>query len=186
MHTESKQTDSMKDLVHLFWTIQEDKQLHHKNTNFQRNVIELAFQREYMFLLLHQIISDIAPSLRGSCGHFYFMDYIPHRLRDVAITWSSQLSIALKLLDLVQHLEEAYFERLHICDIKVGNFGLDDKNRLRVLDVDSLYFHSALLRKMSDQNCSQDRDCEVGKCWGLCNTTSQKCRPFRMNSNLQV
>lgn len=184
-HTKSKYIGNMKDLLQLFWTIEEDKHLKHENVDFLRNVIGLAFQSEYMFMLLHPI-GNIAPSLRGSCGQFYFMEHVPLRLSDVAITWSSQVSIAVKLLDLVQQMEDAYFERLHMCDVKADNFGLDDNNHLKLLDIDSLHFHSALVRKMSDQHCLHDRDCQVWNCRGLCNMTSQKCRPLRFNSNLQV
>lgn len=101
----------------------------------------LLQQEEYIYFSLLQDLSKHVLRIIGSCGHFYAVEYltaghawhktlfplenvispslIGHRSRVRAIT-----DIALSFLDMVQHFDNDFSHRLHLCDIKPENFAI--------------------------------------------------------------
>lgn len=101
----------------------------------------LLQQEEYIFFSLLQDFSKHVLRIIGSCGHFYAVEYLTaghawhktlfpledmagpsftgHRSRVRAI-----IDIALSFLDMVQHFDNDFSHRLHLCDIKPENFAI--------------------------------------------------------------
>ncbi|OXB80187.1 UNVERIFIED_CONTAM: hypothetical protein H355_011547 [Colinus virginianus] len=101
----------------------------------------LLQQEEYVFFSLLQDFSKHVLRIIGSCGHFYAVEYLTaghawhgtvfplenivgpslagHRSRVRAI-----IDIALSFLDMVQHFDNDFSHRLHLCDIKPENFAI--------------------------------------------------------------
>lgn len=101
----------------------------------------LLQQEEYIYFSLLQDFSKHVLRIIGSCGHFYAVEYLTaghawhktlfplenvvgpslagHRSRVRAI-----IDIALSFLDMVQHFDNDFSHRLHLCDIKPENFAI--------------------------------------------------------------
>lgn len=184
-HTTEKKVHNIQDVVQLFWTITKDS-ANKRKLNVLRNMHGLALHNEYVFSLLYPN-NDAIPRLYGSCGLFYFMEQVPFTLNDVGATWSFRTSVARKLLDLVYRLDNSFHERLHVCDVKLDNFGIDNMSgQITILDADSVMINSVFEHKLAELHCVDDQDCSIGNCRGACDKNQGKCFPFRTNSNLQA
>lgn len=184
-HTTEKKVHNIQDVVQLFWTITRDS-ANKRKLNVLRNMHGLALHNEYVFSLLYPN-NDAIPRLYGSCGLFYFMEQVPFTLNDVGATWSFRTSVARKLLDLVYRLDNSFHERLHVCDVKLDNFGIDNMSgQITILDADSVMINSVFEHKLAELHCVDDQDCSIGNCRGACDKNQGKCFPFRTNSNLQA
>ncbi|XP_073185539.1 divergent protein kinase domain 1C isoform X2 [Lepidochelys kempii] len=115
----------------------------------------LLQQEEYIYFSLLQDVSKHVLRVIGSCGHFYAVEYLTagharHKtifpLEDaVGPSFTGTKSkvkaitdIALSFLDMVNHFDNDFSHRLHLCDIKPENFAI--RNDLTVI-CDKIFRH---------------------------------------------
>ncbi|RMC15667.1 hypothetical protein DUI87_07869 [Hirundo rustica rustica] len=162
----------------------------------------LLQQEEYIYFSLLQDFSKHVLRIIGSCGHFYAVEYLTaghawhktlfplenvigpsltgHRGRVRAI-----IDIALSFLDMVQHFDNDFSHRLHLCDIKPENFAIRRDLTVVAIDVDMAFFEPKM-RDILEQKCTGDEDCNFFDCFSKCNLKIRKCGAQRANNNLQV
>ncbi|XP_054140940.1 divergent protein kinase domain 1C isoform X1 [Melozone crissalis] len=162
----------------------------------------LLQQEEYIYFSLLQDFSKHVLRIIGSCGHFYAVEYLTaghawhktlfplenvmgpslsgHRSRVRAI-----IDIALSFLDMVQHFDNDFSHRLHLCDIKPENFAIRHDLTVVAIDVDMAFFEPKM-RDILEQKCTGDEDCNFFDCFSKCNMKIRKCGAQRANNNLQV
>ncbi|XP_064640880.1 divergent protein kinase domain 1C-like [Lineus longissimus] len=188
----------VKMLVNQMWSVGYDEYF---NNPFQKNpresgldsIYSLLQQDEYL-MMKHFQGSQFFPDIYGTCGHFYAMEFVPPgTVLDPAIfsfkdesTWNQRRIIALKLLDLVYHLEHNFHQPLHMCDVKNENFGLTADGGVKAIDVDMAYFDENLKFLMNQENCTKHSDCDFFDCRGWCDFKTGYCSDRRINNNLQA
>lgn len=155
---------------------------------------KLINQDEYLFMSVYQE-SHFIPKIYGTCGGFYIVEYAPpgENLQSSPSifhgkkgTWNVRVNLALQILDIAQALDMDFYEKLHFCDVKEENFGIDYKNQVKIIDVDTLFFDTSMLKDLSDPKCTSHNDCDFFDCRGWCNMKNGKCVAKRVNNNLQV
>ncbi|XP_061777446.1 divergent protein kinase domain 1C isoform X1 [Nerophis ophidion] len=162
----------------------------------------LLQQEEYTFLRVLQDLSTHVAKVLGSCGHFYAVEYLSaghawdeniFSLEEVVGSgslgaWNARQKvhrIALSFLDMVQHFDNDFTHRVHLCDVKPENFAIRKDLTVVAIDVDMAFFEPKM-EDILDQNCSSDDDCNFFDCSSSCNLMKRRCSRHRSNSNLQV
>jgi len=156
-----------------------------------KNIWSLLNQDEYLLVKVNQHLSYV-PKLYGTCGSFYALEYAPPTdilspslFQYDSLAWKKRAMSAVKLLNLAQSLNVDLYEPVHICDVKEENFGIGSDNLIKIIDLDSLFFHETMMRNLADPKCTQHEDCDFFDCRGWCNE-SGLCTPQRSNDNVQV
>ncbi|XP_054711171.1 divergent protein kinase domain 1C-like [Uloborus diversus] len=155
------------------------------------NIWFLVQQSEYLLMKYFEEV-NIFPKVLGTCGFFYIVEFIQPLNNYFEIFYPSwqenftkRASFALKIIKFLEDTEK-YFPLLHFCDIKVGHFGLDKTDNIKLLDMDMVFFEPSLIQNMvSTESCSNNKDCSFLDCKGLCNVTSQKCEAKVLDNNFQ-
>ncbi|CAM4509464.1 divergent protein kinase domain 1C [Caretta caretta] len=162
----------------------------------------LLQQEEYIYFSLLQDVSKHVLRVIGSCGHFYAVEHLTagharHKtifpLEDaVGPSFTGTKSkvkaitdIALSFLDMVNHFDNDFSHRLHLCDIKPENFAIRNDLTVVAIDVDMAFFEPKM-RDILEQNCTGDEDCNFFDCFSKCDLRIKKCGAERANNNLQV
>ncbi|XP_044514036.1 divergent protein kinase domain 1C [Gracilinanus agilis] len=162
----------------------------------------LLQQEEYIYFSLLQDFSRHVLQVLGSCGHFYAVEYLAaghprHRTlfpleEAIGIPLVSDQgqakainNIALSFLDMVNHFDNDFSHRLHLCDIKPENFAIRSDFTVVAIDVDMAFFEPKM-RDILEQNCTGDEDCNFFDCFSKCDLRINKCGAQRVNNNLQV
>ncbi|XP_053349669.1 divergent protein kinase domain 1C [Clarias gariepinus] len=165
----------------------------------------LLQQEEYAFLRVMQDLTDHVAKVLGSCGHFYAVEYLAaghawdQNIFSLEEFFQSPKSgeeqtqteidmvpqVALSFLDMVDHFENDFSHRLHLCDIKAENFAIRKDLTVAAIDVDMAFFEPKM-QEILEQNCTNDNDCNFFDCISKCDTKRNKCGSKRKNSNLQV
>ncbi|XP_061450495.1 divergent protein kinase domain 1C [Rhineura floridana] len=162
----------------------------------------LLQQEEYIYFSVLQDFSKHVLRVIGSCGHFYAVEYLTaghawHKtlfsVEDaVGVSFSGIKSkakaiteIAISFLDMVNHFDNDFSHRLHLCDIKPENFAIRNDLTVVAIDVDMAFFEPKM-RDILEQNCTRNEDCNFFDCFSKCDLTSRKCGAERANNNLQV
>lgn len=108
----------------------------------------LLQQEEYIFLRVLQDLTHHVAKILGSCGHFYAVEFLaaghawdqhifsleelslspspsPGSAQDKMFTAGDMVPrVALSFLEMVEHFENDFSHRLHLCDIKPENFAI--------------------------------------------------------------
>ncbi|XP_060098969.1 divergent protein kinase domain 1C [Heteronotia binoei] len=162
----------------------------------------LLQQEEYIYFSVLQDFSKHVLRVIGSCGHFYAVEYLTagHAWHNtlfsvedaVGASFSGIKSkakaiteIAISFLDMVNHFDNDFSHRLHLCDIKPENFAIRNDLTVVAIDVDMAFFEPKM-RDILEQNCTGDEDCNFFDCFSKCNLRRRKCGAVRANNNLQV
>lgn len=174
---------------------------------FIKNLVVLLYQEEYLF---YSHFKDKPESLNisGICGNFYAVEHAESLSHKVGLMSSSErFSLAKKFLRLIQNLDKTYLvnsisnaksledelasrgldssqnltEPLQVCDVKLENFGLNDRNQLKIIDTDMVRPNSYLFQA---KFCSKHEDCHFFECKSYCE--KNHCIPTRINNNLQA
>uniref|UniRef100_A0A8D2LVU6 Divergent protein kinase domain 1C n=1 Tax=Varanus komodoensis TaxID=61221 RepID=A0A8D2LVU6_VARKO len=162
----------------------------------------LLQQEEYIYFSVLQDFSKHVLRVIGSCGHFYAVEYLTaghawHKTlfsveEAVGTSFSGIKSkakaiteIAISFLDMVNHFDNDFSHRLHLCDIKPENFAIRNDLTVVAIDVDMAFFEPKM-RDILEQNCTGDEDCNFFDCFSKCDLKSRKCGAQRANNNLQV
>ncbi|KGL84107.1 Protein FAM69C, partial [Tinamus guttatus] len=162
----------------------------------------LLQQEEYIYFSVLQDFSKHVLRIIGSCGHFYAVEYLTaghawHKtlfpLENVvgpSLAGSQSrgraiIDIALSFLDMVQHFDNDFSHRLHLCDIKPENFAIRQDLTVVAIDVDMAFFEPKM-KDILEQNCTSDEDCNFFDCFSKCDLKIRKCGAQRANNNLQV
>lgn len=161
-------------------------------TAVMNNIWYLIQQNEYILSKLYET-SGLFPKVLGSCGHIYAVEYVKPLANYFGVlsknwkrTFQKRAEVALKLLRLTSHFKTAFPRTLHICDMKIGHFGEDEEEKLKLLDTDMALFEPVLLETMvSTQSCNTDKECSFIDCDGRCNYSTGSCLPLVTNNNLQ-
>lgn len=154
---------------------------------------KLLNQDEYLFMSVNKD-SHFIPKIYGTCGGVYVMEYAPsgENLNSSPSIftakkggWVERASIALQILDICQSLDIDFHEPLHFCDVKEENFGLDSKKQVKIIDTDSLFYDTSMMKDLGDPKCKSHQECDFFDCRGWCDIEKEKCVPKRTNNNLQ-
>ena len=148
----------------------------------------LTQQNEYN-LLQYFRTNEHLPRVLGTCGHVYAVESAPPGLLDPSLftttTWRERVHLVIGILDLVSSFEKDFKEPLHMCDIKGNNFGIGNDGRVKVIDVDTVFFLGDLLNQFTG-NCTRHEDCDFFDCQALCDVDTHHCKKKVLNNNLQV
>ncbi|XP_043923061.1 divergent protein kinase domain 1C [Protopterus annectens] len=184
------------------------KQLADKNKHYSKAELDsmwaLLQQEEYLFFRVLQDLSKHVLEIVGSCGHFYAVQYLTaghawHQnlfsLEDLIgsdsvdnsgqLIWQAINSVALSFLDMVRQFDNDFSYRLHLCDVKPENFGIQRDFTVVAIDVDMAFFEPKM-QDILEQSCTTDEDCSFFDCFSKCNLRTNKCGAERENTNLQV
>ena len=63
----------------------------------------------------------------------------PHPSRS---EWIERVDQALKIIDLIDAVEQKFTEPMFICDVKTEHFGIDEDDKMKILDSDSVFLAS--------------------------------------------
>ncbi|XP_023233326.1 protein FAM69C-like isoform X1 [Centruroides sculpturatus] len=172
----------------------------HLSTDMQHiamnNIWHLLQQTEYLF---SKCLEDqnIFPKIIGSCGYIYAVEYTQPLQNFMLVlypTWQEDFykrtEIAKLLLEYVKMLDNDHMKtelgKIHLCDVKIGHFGRDVNDKIKLLDVDMVFFESVLLDNIRiTKKCSNHQDCSFIDCKGSCNFTSGQCSLIVQDDNLQ-
>lgn len=156
------------------------------------------FQQDEYVSILYLRRSKFMPLIYGTCGPFYFMEYLPSGgllspswwpkflHPSDSESWKSRLILTLYLLELLRSFQTDFSEPLHICDTKGDNFGRSPDGAVKLIDVDMIMSESKLLQHFRQFNCTTDSDCDFFDCQAACDIPRQSCISRRTNSNVQV
>ena len=195
--------DGSLDLLNRYWfPIDNGKDLKNyiSDSKERLRVIESVwslFQQDEYVSVMHLKHSKFMPLLHGSCGHYYFMEYLPagkslsvklfpYRLFEEEISWKSKIATSLYLLELMKSLDSEFKEDIHMCDMKGANFGVSKDGAIKIVDVDMLLSDSKLKKIFAGFNCSLHSDCDFFDCKAKCDVSKGSCMQTRSNANLQV
>ncbi|XP_061522159.1 divergent protein kinase domain 1C [Phycodurus eques] len=169
----------------------------------------LLQQDEYAFLRVLQDLSVHVSKVLGSCGHFYAVESL-----SAGRAWDQNIfsleeddgeegvgpgrgprgsrgarrkvhRIALSFLDMVQHFDNDFTHKVHLCDVKPENFAIREDLTVVAIDVDMAFFQPKM-EDILDRKCSGDDDCGFFDCVSSCDLGARRCRRRRANTNLQV
>ncbi|KAK5642543.1 hypothetical protein RI129_008710 [Pyrocoelia pectoralis] len=140
---------------------------------------------------------EIFPHVMGTCGPYFgleFIESLPETYsllydQDTKINWKRNVKYAIMMMELLEELDNNFREPLHMCDVKIRDFGITEpeNGKVKVLDLDMVYPKSIVNRFIKDiKTCTQDEDCKYYDCRGRCNTELAKCGRTITNNNLQV
>ena len=148
----------------------------------------LTQQNEYN-LLQYFRTNEHLPRVLGTCGHVHAVESAPPGLLDPSLftttTWRERVHLVIGILDLVSSFEKDFKEPLHMCDIKGNNFGIGNDGRVKVIDVDTVFFLGDLLNQFTG-NCTRHEDCDFFDCQALSDVETHHCKKKVLNNNLQV
>jgi Protein-kinase domain of FAM69/N-term cysteine-rich ER, FAM69 len=184
------------DLVNIMWHNPQQISLSNASSSelysLMISISSLSQQNEYI-LIKYLKNHENLPVLYGSCGHFYVMEYYPTiefiTLMDDQRTfadWLPRAATAIQLLHLVLSFDANFDETLHLCDVKLNNFGVSYDGKMKAIDVDMVMFESELAFQFQNKKCSHHGDCTFLDCHGWCMPQTQTCWRKRTNNNLQV
>lgn len=145
----------------------------------------LIQQKEYLTFKLFEN-SGLFPRIYGSCGHFYAMERLTPLSDLLFADWKSRTELAIKVVRLLEDAEYRFLHPLRICDMKMSHFGVDERQRLKILDGDDVYFQNVLNNIVCYNECRSDYDCSFFDCKMKCNFSSRTCNTKKVNSNLQA
>ncbi|KAF2892925.1 hypothetical protein ILUMI_13261, partial [Ignelater luminosus] len=139
---------------------------------------------------------DVFPQVLGTCGPYFAVEYVepmpePFSIlydKDTRENWGQNLKYSLLLMELLEELENNFKEPLHLCDVKLRDFGVTDpeNGRVKILDLDAIYPKSIINKFLKNiGSCEQDEDCKIFDCRGKCNKERQ-CDSTVSNNNLQI
>jgi hypothetical protein len=81
-----------------------------------------------------------------------------------------------------KHLNRIKSLPMQVCDVKLDNFGLNEKNELMIIDTDMIHPDKYIfLPKV----CNKHDDCSYFDCKSYCDSKSRHCINSRINNNLQ-
>lgn len=180
-------TANISDLSHL------SDEMQHTAMN---NIWYLLQQTEYLF---SKCLEDknFFPKILGSCGYIYAVEYTQPLQNFMLVlypTWqedfNKRMELAKLILQYLELLENAQIHsklgKIHLCDVKIGHFGRDENDKIKLLDVDMVFFESVLLNNMQlMKKCSNHQDCSFIDCKGSCNFTTGQCSLIIHDDNLQ-
>ena len=184
-------TETGKELVARMWT--SNSFIHKSNFPIDRVTVmnaiwSLTQQNEYNLLQYFRNNKHL-PRVLGTCGHVYAVESAPPGLLDPSLfdttTWLERVRLVIGILDLVSSFEKDFKEKLHMCDIKRDNFGIAKNGRVKVIDVDTVFFLGELLNQFTG-TCTRHEDCDFFDCQALCDVDRHQCTKKVLNNNLQV
>ncbi|XP_063827799.1 divergent protein kinase domain 1C [Ostrinia nubilalis] len=160
-----------------------------------QNAWSLLQNNEYLALSLYEKYG-IFPRLVGSCGSMYAVQKLDslsaywHLMTfyDTKEEWERRIKVSIMMLDFLMLLEERLPEPLHLCDVKVSNFGVtNDFKKVMYLDLDSVHPRSVINKITADgSKCKKHSDCDFLDCRSFCNLITNKCQHGVVNNNLQM
>jgi hypothetical protein len=153
----------------------------------------LINQDEFLFMSVFQDVPFI-PKIYGSCGAYYVTEFAPPgQILSPSFfnakkegMWRKRVDIALGILEISSSLDIDFHEPLHFCDIKEENFGINSNNQVKILDTDSLFFDTSMMKDLADPKCKTHDDCDFFDCRGWCDVNTHQCVAKRTNNNIQV
>ena len=163
-----------------------------------RTMMMLLDQTEYKAVKALES-SGVVPHIYGTCGPLYLQESCPPGLLDVPVislikdtsqpapaTWQQKATAVIQLLQLIQQLEQDFSEVLHLCDVKGSNFGVCTDGTVKVIDADSMFFHTRMMETFNTSGCKEHGDCNFFDCGGWCQVDTGHCYTVITNNNLQV
>lgn len=140
---------------------------------------------------------DVFPQILGTCGPYYAVEYVeplpePFSIwydQDTRENWNRNLRYSIWLMELLDELENNFREPLHMCDVKLKDFGItyQENGRAKILDLDIVYPKSIVNKYLREiDSCETDEDCKFFDCRGRCNKLLKKCHRSVANNNLQI
>ena len=157
--------------LNIFAFDHEDFKIAIKNNNkqlmakFITNLVILMYQDEYLFYRFFQLKPGVL-KIYGTCGHMYLTEYAESLAYKVRLMSNiERKKLAIQFLDLVHNLDTIYLMdrvkksttiasktqlnkfssiSIHMCDIKLDNFGLNFNGELKIIDTDMLHTESYL------------------------------------------
>lgn len=161
-----------------------------------RTITLLMEEDEYKIIKVLES-SGLVSKMYGTCGPLYLQESCPPGILETEFSfltegrssypsWPDRSAAAVRLLQLVPILEKTFTEPLQLCDVKGGNFGICADNTVRVIDVDSVFFDTALMKTFNYSKCRTHEECNFFDCKGVCNAEHQQCYTMKANNNLQV
>ncbi|KAL4234892.1 Family with sequence similarity 69 member C [Mactra antiquata] len=155
------------------------------------SVLSLISQSEYaMSKMLYNY--TFIPKIYGSCGPAYFVEKTPtlsqyefEFFKSFSYErWKERARVAVRLIELMEKLR-TFKQDLHLCDMKLDNFGIRNNGEITLIDTDSCFFNNGLMEQFKYSDCTKHSDCDFFDCRGLCDVTSSKCFIKRSNNNMQ-
>lgn len=188
---------SVKDIFTKLWTT--DFTSFVKNAKYpgadvvaMESLWSLINQDEFLFMSVFQDVPFI-PKIYGSCGAYYMTEFAPpgqilspnfFNAKEGGM-WKKRVDIALGILDISSSLDIDFHEPLHFCDVKEENFGINSNNQVKILDTDSLFFDTSMMKDLSEPKCKTHDDCDFFDCRGWCDVKTHECVAKRTNNNIQ-
>ncbi|KAK7481664.1 hypothetical protein BaRGS_00027037 [Batillaria attramentaria] len=167
-----------------------------------RTIMMLMDQPEYKMVksLKH---SNVVPRIYGTCGPMFLEESCPSGPLDVQLSyfsrtkpfptsssssaqWREKASVAIGLLELLDHFERDFPQPLHLCDVKGSNFGMCVDGVVKMIDMDSVFFNTTMYNIFNLSTCKTHDDCNFFDCRGWCDVATGKCYSIRTNNNLQL
>ncbi|XP_055328604.1 divergent protein kinase domain 1C-like isoform X4 [Paramacrobiotus metropolitanus] len=149
---------------------------------------EFIHQDEFLLLKILPYLKTINlyfPGLLGTCSDGFVVEKIPEIIDENFIlekSWEETVSVVYGFLQLVHQLDTASVE---LCDVQLGNFGWDPVvGRVKVIDLDLVFFRNLLAEQLAGRKCSVDGDCAMFDCQGKCDIQSGICTNQIENNNL--
>ncbi|KAF5288268.1 hypothetical protein FQA39_LY04036 [Lamprigera yunnana] len=159
------------------------------------NIWILIQDNEY---LMSKVYTDrhIFPQIMGTCGSYFGLEYVEPISeaysflydKDTKENWKKNVKFSIMILELLEELDN-FVQPLHLCDVKLRDFGVTDpeNGRAKILDLDTIYSKAIVSNFINDMGkCKSDSDCRYLDCRSRCDKKTNKCNKFVTNNNLQI
>lgn len=195
---EGSDKKKIENIFSFLWSIdfeqfkRENRNQKSPEVNAMQNIWGLINQDEYLFMKVYQKHSFV-PRMYGTCGFYYVIEYAPPGdtldpkfFLGSHSSFKERAQIAVDILDIVESMDYGFFEPVHMCDVKAENFGIGKDSKVKILDSDSFFFHTSMLKNLAQPTCTSHVDCDFFDCRGWCDMKTGQCTKQRTNNNLQV
>ncbi len=180
--------------------LQGDGLLHHDEIVRCWEIVE---SEEYMIASLLQGNPGVS-EVYGVCGRLFAEEFATPLDSDLYLgsksvlssqrSWEFQVKLVLAILDLLDAIEDTPYGTLYYCDVKEANIGVVKRNGqyvAKAIDLDSGWFGDSVSvlkfqKKVFDNYCEADSECDFVACHFACNSTSHTCSDRVISNNFQV
>ncbi|KAK7476957.1 hypothetical protein BaRGS_00031816 [Batillaria attramentaria] len=105
--------------------------------------------------------------------------------------WPTRATAAIKILQLLEKIEDVFSGTVHLCDPKLEHFAVSSLDgETRLIDADNVLFERGFDRPREpwgeqDNVCNNHEECNDVLCRGWCYSNTGRCSLERTNNNLQ-
>uniref|UniRef100_H2YI39 FAM69 protein-kinase domain-containing protein n=1 Tax=Ciona savignyi TaxID=51511 RepID=H2YI39_CIOSA len=118
------------------------------------------------------------PKILGTCGDYYVTEHVIPVSQLISVEGIPQ-----KVISLANTLDRS---SMYACDVINSTIGIDRSGKAVLLETNRVFSKEILEILLNSQSCSNDDDCTMMQCSGVCDVTTGRCKVDDAHSNLNI